>query len=583
MPVYTVEGPDGKRYKIEGPAGATVDQLAAVITNNKPAAPAMNVDPTDGMSALEKFAAGYGKAGSDVVRGVRQYLPDAIGGLSADDLAESKRLDQALQNTTAGKAGNIVGSIVNTVPMALSPGANTIVGGAAYGALMGALTPEESGIKRLQNIGVGGGLGGAVPALFTAAKVGKSMLDPLYQSGRDKIVGNALRSAAGSDADMVVNNLRNSAPVVPGSFPTVGQSANNAGIAAMERTASAIDPSVANAFARRQADNNAARIAVLDGVSGAEGRLASALASRESQAASLYGNARSAGVSQEALQPEFQAALAQLNQRIPDDVKARALKLAKLEGVALDNTTSVQGLHWMKQALDAEISMAKRAGDNTMAKAYTGLQKQLLGALDVISPEYTAAREAFSAASKPITEMKIGQAIADRSINPLTGNVTPAAFARAFSDRTAQGVSKMPGATLESSMSPEALRSLGNLKTDLQSMNFANTAGRGVGSDTVQKLAYSNMLDRAGVPAAMRSFGAAGVVGNLAQKAGNVIYSDGNKKIAEQLAMAMLNPKEAADLMAKATTRKGLLAIENAVRRAGIEFAPMGLLSTSNP
>ena len=71
-------------------------------------APQQTYDPTEGMSGTDKFLAGAGKAMVDVGRGVRQYLPNSMGGLSNEDIAEARKLDAPLMKTGAGTAGNIV-------------------------------------------------------------------------------------------------------------------------------------------------------------------------------------------------------------------------------------------------------------------------------------------------------------------------------------------------------------------------------------------------------------------------------------------------------------------------------------------
>ena len=113
-------------------------------------------DPTEGMSGSQKFFAGVGKAMTDAGRGVGQ----AFGLVSRDDIAESRRLDQALMNTGAGTAGNIVGNIATLAPTAFIPGVNTVRGAAALGAITGALQPSVSTEETIANT-VFGAAGGA--------------------------------------------------------------------------------------------------------------------------------------------------------------------------------------------------------------------------------------------------------------------------------------------------------------------------------------------------------------------------------------------------------------------------------------
>ena len=130
---------------------------------------------------IERGLAGAGKFFSDLGTGVKQRLTEAadavtphqttlsdliVPPVSASDklrqqVAEQRRLDAPLMNTTAGKVGNFTAGAATMIPAAFIPGANTVAGAAAVGGGMGLLQPSESDAETLINTGAGG-LGGAV-------------------------------------------------------------------------------------------------------------------------------------------------------------------------------------------------------------------------------------------------------------------------------------------------------------------------------------------------------------------------------------------------------------------------------------
>lgn len=193
MPIYTLEGPDGKKYRIEGPEGATAEQLSAFVQS----APASKEDrvkaqeaadreaynPTAGMSGVDKFRAGVGKSMTDLARGVGQMAnpvmdvvaPRQIGlsNLVLDtkpesrveqgrrEISESRSRDSSLMNTGAGAVGNFAGNVAMLAPTAMIPGANTVAGAGLIGATTGLLQPSTSTKETLLNIGLGGAGGAA--------------------------------------------------------------------------------------------------------------------------------------------------------------------------------------------------------------------------------------------------------------------------------------------------------------------------------------------------------------------------------------------------------------------------------------
>lgn len=155
MPQYVdvggsiVEFPDGM---------SNADIAAAIRRTAQPKAPAF--DPTDGMSGMQKFLAGTGKAFANIGLGARQML----GLANQAEVDERRQLDAPLMRTGAGLAGNIVGNIGLAAPTALIPGANTMTGAALTGAAMNALQPLDADQSRIGQAAIGAGLGAASQA-----------------------------------------------------------------------------------------------------------------------------------------------------------------------------------------------------------------------------------------------------------------------------------------------------------------------------------------------------------------------------------------------------------------------------------
>jgi hypothetical protein len=123
------------------------DEYKQFLASKQP----QKIDPTNGMSTTDKLLAGIGGAMTDLGQGVGQTL----GLVSPEDVAEKRKLDKPLLDTTAGTVGNIAGNIATAIPTAFIPGANTLKGAALIGAGYGTLQPAESVNEVLGNAAIG--------------------------------------------------------------------------------------------------------------------------------------------------------------------------------------------------------------------------------------------------------------------------------------------------------------------------------------------------------------------------------------------------------------------------------------------
>lgn len=184
MPIARFEMPDGRVARFEVPEGTSPEQAQAMIAQAvKPTVKQTDINgptnPTEGMSGLQKFAAGAGKAFMDVGRGVGQL----VGAVDQNSIDEAKKLDAPLMNTGAGMAGNVVGNMAAFAPTMAIPGANTLTGASLIGAAMGGSQPVATGESRLQNAAMGGAGGfagqGIANTMGRVARPVQSSLNPV--------------------------------------------------------------------------------------------------------------------------------------------------------------------------------------------------------------------------------------------------------------------------------------------------------------------------------------------------------------------------------------------------------------------
>lgn len=273
-------------------AGAS--KLADYIKSQGAAPPFKNnivtASPTDGMSGLDKFVAGYGKAGHDLMQGAGQML----GLTSRADVAESRKLDAPLMATGAGKIGSFAGSVMDLLPTAFIPGANSLAGAAAIGAGAGLIQPSTSTPETLANTGLGAAAsplsllaGRAVGAVGKGLKA--SLWDPFTQPGQQRIASNVLQNFAGGpkEAQAAAAALSSAPQTLPGVTPTTAELADNAGLAQLQKTLSS-NPSLMQDFTQRAQGNRAAMTGALGDIAGTPADRAGAQATRASVTDSMY-------------------------------------------------------------------------------------------------------------------------------------------------------------------------------------------------------------------------------------------------------------------------------------------------------
>lgn len=162
MKTYTITDPSGKVHTIDGPEGATREQVIAKIqerlssTQQQP-----QVDPYTAQAQKQTIGqnllAGIGGGMTGLYLGAKQRL----GMAKPEEIEQHRQAMQGLRSTTAGTIGDIGGQIAAAVPAAFIPGANTYTGAALIGGGLGALQPTMENESVVENAALGAAGGAA--------------------------------------------------------------------------------------------------------------------------------------------------------------------------------------------------------------------------------------------------------------------------------------------------------------------------------------------------------------------------------------------------------------------------------------
>ena len=510
-------------------------------------------DPTEGMSGLDKFRAGVGKSMVDTVQGLGQM----VGLTSREDVAESRKLNAPLMATGAGKAGDIAGNVATTLPLAFVPGANTMKGASLIGAATGAVQPSVDTSETLTNI-AGGGAGGAGGLLLgrgvAAGYQGVTgMLRPMTEKGREQIASEVLQRSA-TNAGRAAQDGAYAREIVPGSKPTMGQVANDPGLAQLERTL-VNNPDTAGPLMARYAEQQEARRRAIGDIAGTAEHRTAIKEGREIFGRQDYDAARAAGVDPAmatAMQPQIDSLMRRPTMiNIADDAK----RLAADNDMSLTNMGSVDGLHWMKKALDLKIGAAQNpaSASHQDLGALLKMKSDLMDTLEQIAPAYKTANDNYAGMSKAINAMDVAADLQKRLYKNAEwgsgkemGSTYQGALSSAF-----DSVKKQTGMNkgIEEIMTPSDLKMLEAVARDLSRKEAGQTMGRAVGSPTMQNMMGQNMVDRIAGPLGMPQSFSQSVLASAISRPYNFVMKSAQPQISAVLAEAMADPKRAAQLL----------------------------------
>jgi hypothetical protein len=323
MAQYKVKAPDGNVITLEGPEGASQDEIIAKAQELYKAAPQQPA-PAQSQQPVGVLEQMFG-AGSPIARFAKGAIVDPVLGFNQlvgetgilgervkqEARGNIRQVEQAVQEgrRRIGSegfdpyqlAGAVVSPINRLTPTAAAPTALGRVGqGAATGALFGGLQPvtdvDNYIEEKMKQIGIGtafgGLLSGGIESASKVSKVLKDVFQPVTQEGRTVALREYISKLTGDKKQEIVQALRQSDELVTGARPTAAEAVADipeatALAAYQQNLATSPARGISARFAGREAEQEAARIAALRSVGGDEASLAAAQAQRTASTAPL--------------------------------------------------------------------------------------------------------------------------------------------------------------------------------------------------------------------------------------------------------------------------------------------------------
>jgi len=395
--------------------------------------------------------------------------------------------------------------------------------------------------------------------------------------------------------------LRRSQEFIPGSAPTTAAASGDIGLAGLSRTLQNADPTLAAEMATRNAAQNTARTAAMEDIAGNVGKLSAAKIARDEATGHLREAALDAagGIDANRVVKSIDSML-----KYPDNAGRLAQQALtgirnQVAGAAQDGVIDSRALYAIRKdindILDGKLqgeagnlryasgqlikvrAMFDNAIDQASRRVPTSNGTDIALNRGVLAPAGMSAGGAgpranwrqyldeYKRQSIPINQMELLDGVLTRI---KTGSVD-AQGNLVLSAAKLNNIMKNEGQELMKKLSPEQLQTIRNLAADLNASQVSSTAGKAVGSNTVQNLASANILQSA----LGHRIGGSALIDNTLGRASDWAYKRANSSIQGKLGAAMLDPKEAVRLLTPKERGKIAKAIE-AANAKGINQIP---------
>lgn len=380
-----------------------------------------------------------------------------------------------------------------------------------------------------------------------------SMVQPFTQAGRETIVGGLLNRLA-TDPTRAQLNLSRAEPLVPGVQPTTAATAFDPGLASAETAIRALDQT--GAFPSRLSANQQALLDAFRKLSGKPGSVAVAELKRTDVTKPLREQAF-AGVMVDPV--TFQTGIRLVVNQAIDNVMKSPVGVRQDVETAMKFATdrvarakSPMELYEIRKDL-AAAAQGKYNQENPSLRLASGQLKQVIAAVDDVidaaAPGFKDYMTKYSKMSGPIDQMKMLQEIERRVTtgqpNLMTGE--PVLAAGSLRRQLANKADE-----LDLKLSIPAQTRLDNIIDEINRGMAATAPGvRAPGSDTFKNMSMGNLIGRV-----FSESMATNTTLRTMTRPLDFLYKLPDEQIQQLLVQAMLDPKMAAMMMAKANITK---------------------------
>lgn len=290
--IYKVQSPDGSIIEIEGPVGASQEEVIAKAKElsssrmqPRQETPSNFLDYLRTQPLLEPFT-------RQTIRGAAVDPINALRQLTTEGQREAVAREEAAyqaEREARGEEGYEYGRLTGNIlsPLALGAGAAAIrgvggvgriaqirqaAGAGAAGALLQPVLDEdvEFADEKVRQLSLGALTGslleGGIQGVTGGIKFVRDLVKPMSEDGRAQLLRNFINKLAGPDREKVVSALRNAEEIVPGSRPTAAEAISDipsaTGLGAFQRRLET-DQATAPGFATRGLEQETARAATI--------------------------------------------------------------------------------------------------------------------------------------------------------------------------------------------------------------------------------------------------------------------------------------------------------------------------------